>query len=58
MLVQRAIENPKPLYFREDFLDAKLTEYLAETGYVIDARQANAVSTEDEFLELVAAALD
>jgi hypothetical protein len=93
-LVQRAIDDPKPLYFREDFLDAKLTEYLAETGlaspdeivpdefvrwifpalvehrrplyetmadqhgYVIDARRANSVSSEQEFLELVAAALD
>ncbi|HEY5666023.1 MAG TPA: ATPase [Gammaproteobacteria bacterium] len=93
-LVQRAIDDPKPLYFREDFLDAKLTKYLAETGlaspdeivpdefvrwifpalvehrrplyeamadqhgYVIDARQANSVSSEQEFLELVAAALD
>jgi hypothetical protein len=93
-LVQRAIDDPKPLYFREDFLDAKLTEYLAETklaspdeivpdefvrwifpalvehrrplyeamaeehGYVIDAREANRVTSEEELLELVAAALD
>ena len=93
-LVQRAIDEPKPLYFREDFLDAKLTEYLAETmlaspdeivpdefvrwifpalvehrrplyeamaeehGYVIDAREANRVTSEEELLELVAAALD
>jgi GTPase SAR1 family protein len=32
-LVQRAIENPKPLYFQEVFLDRKLDEYLAETGH-------------------------
>lgn len=30
-LVQRAIDNPKPLYYNEAFLDAKLAEYLAET---------------------------
>lgn len=93
-LVQRAIDNPKPLYFQEEFLDTKLSEYLAETGlsnpddivpdefvswifpalvehrrpryeavvekygYAIDAGQANQVKNEDEFLELVSAALD
>ncbi|MGD8339878.1 MAG: ATPase [Gammaproteobacteria bacterium] len=93
-LIQRAIDDPKPLYFREDFLDAKLAQYLAETklaspdeivpdefvrwifpalvehrrplyeamaaehGYVIDAREANRVTSEREFLDLVAAALD
>jgi len=31
-LVQRAIDDPKPLYFQEAFLDRKLAEYLAETG--------------------------
>jgi hypothetical protein len=31
-LVQRAIDDPKPLYFQPDFLDRKLKEYLAETG--------------------------
>ena len=29
-LVQRAIDNPKPLYYQEQFLDRKLGEYLAE----------------------------
>ena len=29
-LVQRAIDDPKPLYYQESFLDAKLAEYLAE----------------------------
>jgi hypothetical protein len=29
-LVQRAIDNPKPLYYRESFLDKKLEEYLSE----------------------------
>ena len=32
LLVQRAIDDPKPLYFQPDFLDRKLKEYLAETG--------------------------
>lgn len=27
-LVQRAIDNPKPMYFQEEFLDRKLAEYL------------------------------
>jgi len=31
-LIRRAIENPKPLYYQEQFLDAKLVEYLALTG--------------------------
>jgi hypothetical protein len=31
-LVQRAIDDPKPLYYQEEFLDRKLAEYLAETG--------------------------
>jgi hypothetical protein len=29
-LVQRAIDDPKPLYYQDDFLDAKLAEYLDE----------------------------
>ena len=32
-LVERAIENPKPLYYQESFLDRKLAEYLAATGF-------------------------
>jgi hypothetical protein len=31
-LVQRAIDDPKPLYYQESFLDTKLGEYLAEHG--------------------------
>jgi hypothetical protein len=31
-LIDRAIENPKPLYYAEQFLDEKLIEYLALTG--------------------------
>ncbi|HEX6994783.1 MAG TPA: ATPase [Gammaproteobacteria bacterium] len=92
-LVQRAIENPKPLYYQEEFLDRKLEEYLAETGlsspnqivpdefvrwifpalvahrrpkyealaakhgYTVDARRAEQVRGEKDFLELVASAL-
>ena len=32
-LVERAISNPKPLYFQESFLDKKLAEYLQMKGY-------------------------
>jgi hypothetical protein len=31
-LIERAISNPKPLYYQEAFLDEKLTDYLALTG--------------------------
>lgn len=31
-LIRRAAANPKPLYYREDFLDAALKDYLQETG--------------------------
>jgi GTPase SAR1 family protein len=31
-LVQRAIDDPKPLYYTEPFLDRKLAEYLQQTG--------------------------
>ena len=30
-LVRRAVSDPKPLYYNEQFLDVKLAEYLAET---------------------------
>jgi hypothetical protein len=30
-LVQRAIDDPKPLYYQDDFLDRKLAQYLAES---------------------------
>ncbi|HUF73336.1 MAG TPA: ATPase [Gammaproteobacteria bacterium] len=93
-LVQRAIDDPKPIYFRPDFLDLKLEEYLKEAdlsspdeivpdefvrwifpalvehrrpiyaaiadryGYAIDARAANNVGSEADFLAFVSAALD
>jgi hypothetical protein len=92
-LVQRAIDDPKPLYYQEPFLDAKLAEYLAiknldspsrivpdefvrwifpalvahrrpkyeaiarEHGYTVDARRAEAVANEADFLELIAGVL-
>ena len=31
-LIRRAAANPKPLYYREDFLDSALKDYLQETG--------------------------
>ena len=31
-LIRRAVSNPKPLYYREDFLDARLAVYLQEQG--------------------------
>jgi hypothetical protein len=31
-LIRRAVANPKPLYYREDFLDRELKVYLQETG--------------------------
>jgi hypothetical protein len=93
-LVERAISNPKPLYFQEPFLDAKLAEYMAlhgyastdeivpnefvqwifpalvehrrpkyeaitaRYGYTIDAGALEAVAREQDFLQLVSAALD
>jgi len=93
-LVERAISNPKPLYFQEHFLDAKLAEYMslhgyrstdeivpnefvqwifpalvehrrpkyeaiaARYGYTIDAGALEAIAKEQDFLELVSAALD
>ncbi len=32
MLIQRAIDDPKPLYYRSEFLDQQLAEYMAENG--------------------------
>ena len=31
-LIRRSIKNPKPMYYREAFLDGQLEQYLAETG--------------------------
>jgi shikimate kinase len=93
-LMQRAIEDPKPLYYQEPFLDQKLAEYLSEAalsgtdqivpdefvrwifpalvahrrpryealaqqhGYTLNARLAEAITGEQDFLEYVASALD
>jgi hypothetical protein len=93
-LVQRAVTDPKPLYYNEQFLDRKLGEYLAEAeldspdrivpdefvrwifpalvahrrpryealakrhGYTLNAHLAQGVTNENDFLELVASALD
>lgn len=93
-LVQRAIENPKPLYYQEEFLDRKLAEYLDEHGlsspggivpddfvrwifpalvahrrpkyqaladahgYTVDAREAERVRNEKDFLEMIANVLE
>ena len=89
-LVRRAVSDPKPLYYNEQFLDVKLAEYLAEThlespdhivpddfvrwifpalvahrrpkyeamaqryGYTLNARLAESITNERDFLELVA----
>jgi shikimate kinase len=93
-LVRRAVSDPKPLYYNENFLDRKLEEYLSEAelespdqivpddfvrwifpalvahrrpkyealaarhGYTLNARLAEAISGERDFLELVANVLD
>ncbi|HUF63125.1 MAG TPA: hypothetical protein VMN36_13695 [Verrucomicrobiales bacterium] len=93
-LIQRAIDDPKPLYYQEAFLDQQLAVYLRETGlrgpdeivpddfvrwifpalvahrrpeyqsiagrygYTVDAREIEGVRGEEDFLRLVAGALD
>jgi len=93
-LVQRAIDNPKPLYYQEQFLDRKLAEFLSEAelenveqivpdefvrwifpslvahrrpryealaakhGYTLNARLTEAITSEQDFLDLVASVLD
>jgi hypothetical protein len=92
-MIQRAIEDPKPMYYQEDFLDQQLSLYLAEVGlsdpgeivpddfvrwifprhvehrrpkyqaiadafgYTIDARAAEKVERDSDFLKLIADAL-
>lgn len=92
-LIRRAATNPKPLYYREDFLDRKLAAFLRqealestrqmdpdkfvrwifpellehrrplyqaladEYGYTIDAREVSHVTSEEDFVLLVAKAI-
>ncbi len=94
MLIERAAREPKPLYYRESFLDEHLSIYMHENnieyiaqiepddfvrwvfpklfrtrvprykaiaqkyGYTIAARDAYAVTSADEFLELIGGALE
>jgi hypothetical protein len=51
-LVQRAIDDPKPLYYQEPFLDTKLAEYLREAE-LNDALDINP----DEFVRWIFPAL-
>ncbi len=93
-IIQRAKTNPKPLYYREKFLDEKLTEYMADHnyndpsqiipdefvswvfphlfqarlpryqaiadqyGYTIDANSMATVKTENDFIQLIAHAIE
>jgi len=88
-IIERSVSAPKPMYYDEAFLDAKLADYMAAKkvseveqiipddfaqwifpelvvhrrplyqgiadtyGYTIDAKDAAAVTTEDELLELL-----
>lgn len=93
-IIKRAKAGPKPLYYREAFLDEKLHEYLAATGYTdvdavppddfvswvfpelfkarvpryqaiadqygytVDATAAAKVQNEEDFMQLIATAID
>ena len=92
-MIRRSIENPKPMYYQEAFLDEQLQAFMGETGlsspaeivpdefvrwifprhvahrrpkyealadrygYTVDARAAECVTGEADFLELVAEAM-
>lgn len=92
-IIQRAKTDPKPLYYREAFLDEKLAEYMAlfnyteanqippdafvtwvfpelfkaripryeaiaeQYGYTVDANDVAKVQGEDDFIQLIAAAI-
>lgn len=94
LLIERAVQSPKPLYYRNEFLDEALArykeenafEYVAEIdpahfvawvfphlfkarlprykhiadkyGYTVSARDAFAVNTPEDFVELIAEAID
>ncbi len=93
-IIDRAKSDPKPLYYREEFLDQKLDEYLQlkdlsntdaivpddfvswvfpelfksrlpryqaivdQYGYTIDASEAGEIVDEDDFIQLIAKAID
>jgi len=93
-IINRAKSSPKPLYYREAFLDEKLTEFMQENnypdtnsippdefvtwvfpklfrsrlpryqsiadqyGYTLDANDVAQVSNEEEFIQLIAAAIE
>jgi len=93
-IIERAKNSPKPLYYREQFLDEQLTEFMREKGYhdtynippddfvswvfprlfasrlpryqaiadqygyTLDATEVANVSNEDEFMQLIATAID
>ncbi|BCG62796.1 MAG: hypothetical protein methR_P0448 [Methyloprofundus sp.] len=93
-IIKRAKTSPKPLYYREEFLDAQLAEFMHNNadsdadsivpdefvswvfpklfksrlpryqaiadqyGYTLDANDVAKVSNEDEFIQLIATAID
>ncbi len=94
LIINRAKNHPKPLYYREDFLDEQLTAFMREKGYhntyhippddfvnwvfprlfasrlpryqaiadqygyTLDATDVANVTNEDEFMQLIATAID
>lgn len=94
MIINRAKSSPKPLYYRESFLDKKLAEFMQQNhysetssippdefvtwifpelfrsrlpryqaiadqyGYTLDANDVAQVSNEEDFIQLIAAALE
>jgi hypothetical protein len=92
-IIERAKTDPKPLYYREDFLDEKLAEFMSlknydstdvmppdefvswvfpelfksrlpryqaiadRYGYTVDANDVATVKNEDDFIQLITAAL-
>ena len=93
-MIRRSLDDPKPMYYQERFLDEQLQRYLEKTGlgstaeivpdefvrwifprhvahrrpkyesladrygYTVDARAAERVTDEADFLELIAEAMD
>ena len=93
-IIERSLARPKPMYYRDDFFDLELPQYLSDTntpsidainpddffrwiiprliahreplyrriadeyGVIIDADEIMAIRSEEEFLQIVSAALD